>query len=147
MNLQESTIVKLYEEISNKDSEALEFIKLWSVYCHKFDDLVDEEFNVEKLVECNNEMIRLLSSKFFQKNKEFLISQIYIAAWNYKHSEDLKFSSRYEERLLAQYLSHEGNNMLLTVALITGGYDLMKKVAPKILNLTYVEHPLNVGEV
>jgi hypothetical protein len=39
-------------------------------------------------------------------------------------------------------LSHEGNNMLRVVALITGGFKHLEMVSSKLRELTFIEHPL-----
>ena len=99
MNLKEELIKELYKEIANGDKDALEFIEIWSRYAHKFDDLVDEKFDVGLLIDCNNDFARLLTSEFFIRHQKFLIGQIYLAAESYLQSEILKVSSKYEERL------------------------------------------------
>src|SRR5689334_23197610 len=98
MNLKESKVKELYREIANKDAGAYEFIELWSRYAHKFDDLIDEKFDLEALISTNNDLTRLLTCEFFIRNKEFLIGQIYLAAESYFASEVMKISSKYEER-------------------------------------------------
>lgn len=142
MNLKEELVEKLYSEIALEDSECIEFLKLYTRYCHEIDDMVDEHFCVENLIKTNNDLIRLMTCKYFIRNQQFLVGQLYLAAEAYLASEELKTSSKYEERLCANYLSHEGNSMLLTVALLQGGFEHLRKVAMQVRKLTYLEHPL-----
>lgn len=135
--LKQSELEEVYSFIANGDtSGALSFIKLWTIYCHEFDDLVDEEFNVIELVNTNNTLTKLLTSEFFIKYSQLLLPQIYLAAESYQASE-----TNQKDTAIGEYLSHEGNNMLRTVALITGGYDHLVRCSVKIRELTYKEHP------
>lgn len=136
-NLTTIELLNLYEEIAFGNKDALDFVKLWSIYCHMFDDIVDEDFNVVNLIETNNELIKILTCKFFTDYSSLLLPQIYLAAESYQASETTK-----KDNFLGVYLSHEGNNMLRLVALITGGFNHLVKMSEKIRSLTYVEHPL-----
>lgn len=139
-NLTQDEIRTLYWFTANGDNGAFEFLSHWSVYCHRFDDLVDVDFNALELIETNNELLRLTTCKFFRANAEILLPQIYLAAEAYRASEG-------EEKgtALGIHLSHEGNNMLRVVALITGGFNHLVEVSKKVRGLTYVEHPLDEG--
>lgn len=136
--LDNNTIEELYEFIAKGDLEALKFIKLWSTYAHRFDDLIDEEFNVAELIKTNNELTGLLTCKFFQTYTPTLLPQLYLAAEAYQASETVE-----KDTMTGICLSHEGNNMLRTVALICGGFDHLLSVSIKIRELTLLEHPLN----
>lgn len=139
--LKQSELEEVYSFIAKDDTTALLFIKLWTIYCHEFDDLVDEEFNVIELVKTNNTLTKLLTSEFFIKYSQLLLPQIYLAAESYQESE-----TNQKDTAIGVYLSHEGNNMLRTVALITGGYDHLVSCSIKIRDLTYKEHPSIVVE-
>jgi hypothetical protein len=79
----------------------------------------------------------LLTCEFFEAHKFLLLPQMYLAAEAYEASETSE-----KDSFLGTYLSHEGNNMLRTVALITGGYKLLSEVSEEIRRLTYLDHPV-----
>jgi hypothetical protein len=119
------------------NEEALKFLTLWYRYAHKFDDLIDEDFSVKELIEAQLEHAALLTCEFFGSHKFLLLPQMYLAAEAYEASETSE-----KDSFLGTYLSHEGNNMLRTVALITGGYKLLSEVSEEIRRLTYLDHPV-----
>ena len=128
----ESLIVKT----ANGNTEAQKFLELWYSYAHQFDDLIDERFSVVDLINANNELARLLTTEFFESHKFLLLPQLYLAAEAYQASETTQ-----KDTFVGTYLSHEGNNMLRTVALITGGWRLLAEVSEEIRRITYLEHP------
>lgn len=135
--MQDNSVFKeLLLKTANGNDEAAKFLALWYSYAHKFDDLIDENFSVPELIAAGNELTALLTCEFFCDHKFILLPQIYLAAEAYQASETSQ-----KDSFLGVYLSHEGNNMLRTVALITGGYNLLVKVSEEIRTLTYVEHP------
>lgn len=136
-NLPDDKLLDFYKEISFGNEDAFAFVKLWTLYCHKFDDIIDEDFSVVDLIETNNELTKLLTCKFFTDYSSLLLPQIYLSAESYQASETSK-----KDNFLGVYLSHEGNNLLRLVALITGGYNHLVKMSEKIRELTYVEHPI-----
>jgi hypothetical protein len=127
----------LLEKTANGNAEALKFLKLWYLYAHKFDDLIDEDFSVRDLIEAQLEHAALLTCSFFEEHKFLLLPQMYLAAEAYEASETSQ-----KDSFIGVYLSHEGNNMLRTVALITGGYTLLREVSEGIRLITYTDHPV-----
>jgi hypothetical protein len=136
-NLEEDQITDFYLKVANGNSDALEFLNLWASYAHKLDDLVDEEFNVVSLIDSNLDLARLTTTRFFTLHAPLLLAQIYLAAESYQASETLNKGT-----WLGIMLSHEGNNMLRVVALITGGFKHLEMVSSKLRELTFIEHPL-----
>lgn len=122
---------------ANGNEDAYVFIKLWHSYAHMFDDLIDENFSIENLIAASNEKTKLLTCKFFREYGASLLPLIYLSAEAYQASETLE-----KDSFLGLYLSHEGNNIIRAVALITGDFKLLVKVSTEIRKLTYEEHPL-----
>ena len=134
-NLSQEQIEAFYEDIANGDKDALAFIIGWQTYSHEFDDLVDEGFDLEKGIKNNVRLMGLFTSKFFGFNSHQLLPAILLAAEAYKASNTTD-----KDTGLGEYLSHEGNNVLRVVALITGGFEHMARISNEIRRLTYLEH-------
>lgn len=135
-NLSDQELKRFYERICLGNEEAFYFINKWLIYSHKFDDLVDEEFNIVKLVETNVELHEVLTCPFFQSHASKLLPAIYLAAESYQASETTQ-----KDSAIGGYLSHEGNNVVRIVALICGGYKHLVKISSELRILTYIEHP------
>lgn len=136
-NLTQQEIKDFYLEICKGDQEAFKFVCLWQTYCHDFDDLVDEDFSVQKLIVTNNNLTELLTCAFFKQYGSVILPLVYLSAEAYQASETTEKDSS-----LGLHLSHEGNNMLRLVSLIMGGYNHMVSMSKQIRILTYREHPL-----
>lgn len=136
-NVSQKELSKFYQFVSNGNEDAYNFICLWQTYCHSFDDLVDEKHTVENLIENNLGLAKVMKNKFFSQHAELLYPQIYLSAEAYRASELDEQSTT-----LGEFLSHEGNNMIRTVALITGGFKHLVEVSREVRRLTYIEHPL-----
>lgn len=132
-----SAFKELLKQTANGNEEAFKFLALWISYAHKFDDLIDEHFSVAELINANNELAALLTCEFFTDHKFILLPQIYLAAEAYQASETSQ-----KDSFLGVYLSHEGNNVIRTVALITGGYNLLVKISESLRTIVYLEHPV-----
>jgi hypothetical protein len=135
-NLTQEFLKEFYLKLCKGNEEAFYFVSKWSVYCHKFDDLVDENFDVIRLVETNVELHEVLTCPFFRVHGDKLLPLIYLAAESYQASETTQ-----KDTAVGGYLSHEGNNVLRVVALICGDYKHFVEMSEEIRRMTYVEHP------
>lgn len=136
-NINQKELKEFYLLVANGNEDAYNFIALWQTYCHSFDDLVDDKCTVEDLIENNLGLAKVMKNRFFSQHAELLYPQIYLSAEAYRASEKEE-----KDTNLGEFLSHEGNNMIRTVALITGGFPHLIEMSKEIRRLTYVEHPL-----
>lgn len=135
-NIAQERLNLFYHHVANGDDEAFKFITLYTKYCHEIDDLVDESFIVEDLMKSQVSLSCVFSCEFFKKYFSILFTQIHLAGETYQASETTE-----KDTALGEFLSHEGNNVLRTVALLTGGYRHLVDVSQQIRLLTYEEHP------
>jgi hypothetical protein len=136
-NISQKDLKDFYSLVANNNEDAYNFIVLWQTYCHSFDDLVDDKCTVEELINNNLGLAKVMKNKFFSLHAELLYPQIYLSAEAYRASEKEEKNTS-----LGEFLSHEGNNMIRTVALITGGFQHLIKISQEIRRLMYIEHPL-----
>jgi hypothetical protein len=132
----------LFKEIANGDGEALNFIRLWSSYCHTFDDLVDGDTSPTALAFAENQGLftRLLFCPFFRRYEQDSLILRALISEAHTASEDMRKSSNPRERDWGLFLSHSGNDMLRFVALVTGGEKHLIEMSRKIRELTLKEH-------
>lgn len=132
---------QLFADIANGDEAALQFIRLWSSYCHLFDDLIDGDLapTAIKFAECENLLARLLSCEFFKRHSEIILVLRIMISEAHTASEYLR-ALQGRERDWGLFLSHSGNDMLRFVAVVTGGEKHLASISARLRNLTLKEH-------
>lgn len=132
----------LFEEICKGDESALQFCKLWSTYCHEFDDLVDGDTKPTALAFAETQHIfaRLMNCEFYKKYApDIQLLRILISEY-YTESEEMRSSKNPRLREWGLLQSHCGNDMLRFVALVTGGEKHLRDMSRKLRILTLKEH-------
>lgn len=129
---------RLYQEIANGDEEAFRFVIAWQLYCHGIDDIVDgDEKSSEGIVAVFFTSCELYNSNFWLRHGRELHILVPVITNDYADSNSQNKKITKEQK---DFLRSTGNNMLLAVSYITGGYPLMRKLSPKIREMSFREH-------
>jgi hypothetical protein len=124
-------------ELTNGDTIAADWMIKWVKYCHAIDDLIDEVFSPELLLDVLAQAVELYSHTFFIAHVNHL-RPIVIAVTNcYADSVRWERSEDRAERQMADVLRLAGVEMYCIVAGICGGYSHMRKVSGQVRKHTW----------
>lgn len=140
--LKETTEQRIFR-ICRGDREAVEFLCLWARYCHAIDDLVDEDVKgPEKLLSAFAQSPVLFSHPFYLRNMFALRAVVLLVTNMYADSVAWERSSLPWRREFANCYRHCGNEMLIAVAQICGGFDHAQTISLEQRELCYnTQHP------
>jgi len=131
----------IYKLAANENLEALAFLMAFNHYCHETDDLMDNpEKDYEKFLTILAYANVLYSCPFYQKNVQKLQPIIRQVTSRYADSVRMEKSEKAWEKQWADTLRFCGNDLVETVAEITGGYELLRKVSPLLRECSWKDH-------
>lgn len=130
---------QLQREAALGNPDALVFLLSFTAYAHAIDDLIDEESSPESLLTMCVQANEMYSTPFWLAHSARLggviglIANAYAdsIAWE-QHSEDWK-------RRMADVLRQAGNEMLMAVAQIVGGWQHMRRISMRVRECAYHE--------
>ena len=121
----------IYEQAANGRDDARLFLLGWHHYCHLIDDLVDGDVTptAETICEVLVMACKLLSTPFYQANA-LRLSGVVVAITNtYADSVAWERTDTAWKKQVADTIRQTGNDMIATVADITGGYRGMRSIS------------------
>jgi hypothetical protein len=138
------------KELCQGNRAAEEFCNLWYAYCHGIDDIIDLKedgrptMSNEKILEVFATAALMYNCKFYTDHRPHLFP-IVIAVTNlYADSVLWERSPAAHLRKIADVLRCCGDEMLLMVAIIIGGWSHMRKMSPRIRETDYrLQHDEN----
>jgi len=140
------TLDEIYKDACCGNEEAYKFICLWNKHCHRVDDFVDNSETRRAINDILWQQFELCHNLFWKQNEVALIVTTAIVINDYADSiimtdnEDCKWQKDW-----GNYLRFSGNQMILAVALICGGYIKMRSVSMKLREWAYNAHHDNEG--
>lgn len=149
MKLAERQLTGLFDEICCGNPDALRFVMHWNLFCHGVDDIVDmPEFreSPEQIVSVFAEANVLFTLPFYQANFAKLQTTVMLVANAYADSVAWEKSSELHQQRLSDVLRSYGNEMLIAIALICGGYQHMRRMSPKIRERSWADQHGANGE-
>lgn len=148
MTSSESKIIKLYDEVTLGNSDALRFLFHWNLFCHAIDDLIDgpDRAEPEDVVSAFAEANVLYTLPFYQANCIKLQTTVMLITNSYADSIGWEKSEKDGHRKMADVLRFAGNEMVFAVALICGGYQHMRRVSAGIRERSWMDHHKETGE-
>lgn len=127
--------------ILGQDTEAAKFVRLFGVWCHGIDDDVDNPgMPPEQKVRLHWIAAALFSSNFYQAHARELFPVVSLIANAYADSVCWEKSEVDWQARQADVLRNCGNDMLLAVINIVGGYDAMREVSRLIREVSHYRH-------
>jgi hypothetical protein len=131
----------IYRTACGARADALDFIINWSRYCHEIDDLIDgREKCPEKFLDALALANLIYSSDFYQANlRELAITALAVTN---AYADSLAWAADGMEwkRKWADTLRFAGNEMVLAVACICGGYERMRAVSLQLREDSWAAH-------
>lgn len=110
--------------------EAAEFLCLWSRYCHAVDDVVDGDTkDAEGIISAFAQAPLVYGHPFYLEHMSALRVVALLVSNMYADSEDMARGSEPWHHQFAEAYRHAGNEMVMAVALICGGYEHMRDVS------------------
>lgn len=132
---------EIYSMACGQSREALDFLQAWTLYAHAIDDIVDNDRkDPEKFIDTLALANCVYSSSFYQAYNPFLRS-IVLSVTN-DFADSLKWEKATEEwkARWADTLRFCGNQMVVAVATIVGGWQLARQVSLLLREDSYMNH-------
>jgi hypothetical protein len=131
-------------ELCRGNKAAEEFCHLWYTYCHRIDDIIDNKedgrptTSNEEILECFVMAALLYNCSFYVAHRDKLFSPVLTVTNLYADSVAWERSPEPHRRKIADVLRCCGDEMLLVVAAICGGWKHMRSLSPKIRETDYL---------
>jgi len=138
-NTHADQIAEIYAEVTQGDEYARQFLAAWHHYCHAIDDIVDGDipFSAETLLKLLVQANQVYSLPFYLRNA--LILQPVVASVTSTYADSVAWEKDSEpwKRNIADVIRQCGNEMVLTIAWIVGGYDHQRRISLKLRELAF----------
>lgn len=130
------------QEILHPQPDAVKFFLAWNEYCHYIDDLVDGDIErtPESILKMGAMAAAIYSSNFYHRYYTQLYPVVLMITNEYGDSVKWERSNEEWKHRQADTLRHCGNNMLMVIVGIVGGYDAMREVSEMIRTTSYTQH-------
>lgn len=132
-------------ELTAGDLVAADWLIKWKKYCHDIDDLIDELFSPEHLLNVLAQAVELYSHSFFLAHVNHLRPIVISVTNAYADSVRWERSGKLDEQRMADVLRFAGVEMYCMVAAICGGYAHMRKYSPQIRKHTWANNHDQTG--
>jgi hypothetical protein len=143
-------LYELYAEASGGHPDALVFLWSFHYYIHEIDDLVDgqKEFNAENLVGLLVKANTLYSTPFWIGNSAALSSIMVHIAATWLDSVAWEKDPVLWKRNVADVIRLCGNDMVRTVAHITGSFESVRRISLRLREFSWQDqHEREVQQV
>lgn len=138
--------------ILNREPDAVRFFKAFNAYCHEIDDAIDEYWFKDKplppevLIKLQVTSAALFTSNFYHRYGKDLYPVILVIANTYADSVKWEHDKEAWKRHYANVMRHAGNDMLLVIVGVIGGWDAMREVSVMLRELSHDQHTSIAGE-
>lgn len=134
--MSEDKYITVFTEIARGDAGAFDLLVTLLKWFHVHDDMLDGERSKYPLAEISVMMLldlmdMLSSNPFWQKHRSALRSVVRISAISYLDSERLKKSDNLQDKLCAEVLKSEYQNIFWAVADCVGGFEHARAMSAK----------------
>lgn len=125
-------LIRLYREACLDNIDALAFLLCFLSYAHAVDDLVDEEFTPEKLMDTLAQGTHMYATPFFLANSARLTGILLTIGNTYSDAVSWEKSGEEWKRNVADVIRLCGNDMVIAVAQIVGGWRHGRNMSERI---------------
>ena len=127
---------------ANGDELAWDWLKLFHLYCHETDDVIDNEtWDAESLCRVFILACKCYSHDFYRFNVHRLQLPCLLATSTYADSVKWEKSDQpLWKRIWSDVTRHSGNGPILAVSMITGGWAHLRSVEAPLLASCYCYH-------
>lgn len=143
----DKAVESVYLRAANGSLDALNFLRMFHHYCHAIDDLIDDKQpSPEKLLALLAQANLVYSMPFYKGHAGRL--HLIVAHLTNAYADSIDWGKSRENWKVewADKLRFAGNDMILAVALIEGGFSLMRELSPLVKELSWWNHHDNEGK-
>ena len=129
-----------YQRVCCGNTEALDFLRRWTIYAHAVDDIVDGDLtNKEGIIAAFIAAGELYTHPFFQKHQGLLCGVIVSVTnqWADTVSIENNNTSSKDLKEWAEHARHCGQEMVAAVAYLCGGWQHARSMSLEQRKLTY----------
>lgn len=138
-NAHADQIAAVYEEVVLGNEYARQFIAAWHHYCHAIDDIIDGDvpFTPESFLGVLIQANQVYSLPFYLRNA--LVLQPVVASVTSAYADSVAWEKADEpwKRNIADVIRQCGNDMVLTIAWLCGGYEHQRRISLKLRELAF----------
>jgi hypothetical protein len=135
-------LIPIYVEACMGNVDALAWLTCWHAYAHAVDDLIDEQFTPEGLMEVLSQATCLYSTPFWIQNSARLGGVMQIIGNTYLDSVHWEKSDQEWKRKVADVIRLVGNDMVVAVAQIVGGWQHGRRISERMREFAWhSQHP------
>jgi len=143
------TLPELHERAAAGNPEARDWLGLWGDYCHEIDDLIDNrvqstEIWIKLLIHANV----LYSANFYNRHAREL--ELVVATITSAYADSVKWEGEKCDwkRQWSDTLRFAGSEMVLAVASICGGFELVRELSPLLREINWtVQHESTLANI
>jgi len=136
-----SAIQELNGIIANGVAGAEDFLRLWGCYLRAVDDVCDEQkWEPENILRVLMMACQFYSHPFYVRHVAKLQMPVLIATNLWTDSVRWEKEPEPWKRQWADVLRHSGNEVILAVAMICGGWEGMRRISAPLMAMCYVYH-------
>jgi len=135
---------ELLAGVCNGNADAALFCDIWYKYVHGIDDLVDTlvdgrpTLSKEQMIGLFLQAAMLFNSKFYREHQSMLLPIVVQITSTFADSVAWERSSKPHQRAMGDVFRTCGNEIFGMIAFITGGWDRMRAVSPRIKERDYL---------
>ena len=129
-------IINIYRDAAGNNADALVFLVAFHAYAHMVDDLIDEEFSPERLMECLAHANAMYSTPFWLANSARLSGVVDCIANTFADSVAWEGEHDWRGRV-SDVIRQCGNDMVTQVASIVGGWRHQRAVSLRLREAAY----------
>lgn len=124
---------------ANGNPAGAEFLALWHRLNHEVDDVVDEgKWDSDSILEVLMLACMVYSSAFYRQHAERLSAVVLVATNTWLDSCKWEKDPALWKRRFAEVMRHAGNDVVYTVAMITGGWEHLRKISAPTMAASYI---------
>lgn len=140
---------EIYRHACNGNEQAFDFLNVWNKFCHITDDLLDHPGtdDANRLLKILAVANLLYSSDFYATNPDGLYEVVQLVTNSYADSIAWEHDPVSWRRKWADTLRFAGNEMVLAVAGMCGGWDLRQNVSLQLREDSWKSHHVRANPV
>ena len=120
--------------------DALDFMQRAGGHFHAVDDVIDQGFEPQRYLETFAQAIDVYSHPFYHAHVLALRGVCETLLQQYADSVRMEAAPELWKQRTSDVLRHAGNELIIAVARITGGWALATKVSDALRELSWREH-------
>lgn len=136
-------LLDTFKALTKGNPQAIKFLFLWFYYCHEIDDVLDTmedgrpTLPKEVILRTFARALEVYNDPFYVEHQRVLYPVAAMITNSYANSVQWEHSPQAHHRLIADVLRCCGNEMLVMVAMICGGYEYARKWSAALWEKTW----------